>query len=153
MEPEFRIRPVGIVESPVHELVDENWGAVVSRIRLRPEYFGSLTGLQDFSHVLVITYLHRAKYIPSKHLQHRPRGLQSMPKVGIFSQRVKDRPNPIGVTAVAVVGLGDDHIDVRGLDAVDATPVIDIKPYLPHFDRIETPRFPEWAAELMKDYF
>jgi len=58
-----------------------------------------------------------------------------MPKVGIFSQRVKDRPNPIGVTTVEIISIGDDYIDVCGLDAIDATPVIDIKPYFPQYDK------------------
>ncbi len=149
----INIVPIGSVKSSVTELVDENWGNVTSRINLFPEYKGSLVGLGDFSHLIVITYLHKAKYIPSKHLQRRPRGMESMPEVGIFSQRVKDRPNPIGVTAVEIISVGDDYIDVRGLDAIDATPVIDIKPYYPHYDKIETPRIPEWVDRLMKDYF
>ena len=153
MEQEINIIPIGSVKSSVTELVDENWGNVTSRINLFPEYKGSLVGLEDFSHLIVITYLHKAKYIQSKHLQRRPRGMKSMPEVGIFSQRVKDRPNPIGVTAVEIISVGDDYIDVRGLDAIDATPVIDIKPYYPHYDKIETPRIPEWIDRLMKDYF
>jgi len=153
MEQKINIIPIGSVKSAVTELVDENWGNVTSRINLFPEYKGSLAGLEDFSHVIVITYLHQAKYIPSKHLQRRPRGMESMPEVGIFSQRVKDRPNPIGVTAVEIISVGDDYIDVRGLDAIDATPVIDIKPYFPHYDKIEVPQIPEWVDRLMKDYF
>jgi len=147
------IKPIGFVESSVTEMVDENWGSVSSRIKLLSEYEGSLIGLEDFSHAIVITYLHRAKYIPSKHLQRRPRGLKSMPTVGIFSQRVKDRPNPIGITSVEILSVGRDSLDVRGLDAIDGTPVIDIKPYFPHFDSVEKARIPEWVGRLMKNYF
>ena len=153
MEQEINIIPIGLVKSSVTELVDENWGNVTSRINLKAEYKGSLVGLEDFSHVIVITYFHQAKYIPSKHLQRRPRGMESMPKVGIFSQRVKDRPNPLGVTAVEIISVGSDYLDVSGLDAIDATPVIDIKPYYPHYDKIETPQIPEWVDRLMKNYF
>ena len=153
MKQEINIIPIGFVESSVTELVDENWGDVASRINLDSEYKGSLVGLEDFSHAIVITYLHRAKYIPTQHLQRRPRGIESMPKVGIFSQRVKDRPNSIGVTAVEIISVGDDYLDVCGLDAVDATPVIDIKPYYPQYDKIETPKIPEWVDRLMKNYF
>ena len=153
MTQHFSIYPIGFVRSPIKEAVDENWGGVTSRIDLVPEYRGSLVGLADFSHAIVITYLHQAKYIPSKHLQRRPRGLESMPEVGIFSQRVKDRPNPVGVTAVEILGVGDTYLDVRGLDAIDATPVIDIKPYYPQYDRVESPRIPEWVDRLMEDYF
>ena len=150
---EISIKPIGSVSSPVTERVDKNWGEVTSRIILKPEYKGSLLGLEDFSHAIIVTYLHQAKFIPSKHLQRRPRGLESMPKVGIFSQRVKDRPNPIGVTAVKIIGVGDDYLEVRGLDAIDNTPVIDIKPYYPHYDKIEAPCIPEWVNRLMEDYF
>ena len=76
-----------------------------------------------------------------------------MPKVGIFSQRAKNRPNPIGVTAAEIVAVGHDYLVVRGLDAIDGTPILDIKPYYPHFDRIEAPRVPEWVDRLMKGYF
>lgn len=149
----FEMTAVGFVRSPVRECVDAHWGGVVARIELLPEYKGSLAGLEDFSHAIIVTYLHQAKYIRAKHLQRRPRGLRRMPKVGLFSQRVKDRPNPVGVTAVEITGVAEDYLEVRGLDAVDATPVIDIKPYFPRFDRIDAPRVPEWVNRLMQDYF
>lgn len=76
-----------------------------------------------------------------------------MPIVGIFSQRAKDRPNPIGVTAVKIVDVGDDYLEVRGLDAIDTTPVLDIKPYYPEYDRIKNPTTPNWVKRLMKGYF
>lgn len=153
MTDEIRIKTIGSVSSPVAERVDKKWGEVISRVNLKSEYRGSLAGLENFSHAIIVTYLHQAKYVPSKHLKRRPKGLESMPEVGIFSQRVKDRPNPIGITAVKIIGVGDDYLEVRGLDAIDATPVIDIKPYYPHFDRIEAPSTPEWVDHLMEDYF
>jgi tRNA (adenine37-N6)-methyltransferase len=120
---------------------------------LQPEYIGALSGLEDFSHAIIITYLHQAKYEKEKHLQRRPQGLESMPEVGIFSQRAKDRPNPIGVTAVKIINVGNDYIEVQGLDAINETPVLDIKPYFPHYDKIDLPRVPEWVYRLMKKYF
>lgn len=144
---------IGRVSSPVTEKTDENWGRVVSRILLEPEFSGGLLGLKDFSHAIVVTYLHEARYERERHLQRRPRGLAEMPKVGIFSQRAKDRPNPIGITAVKIMAVGDSCLEVQGLDAVDGTPVLDIKPYVPQFDRIEEPVVPEWTDRLMKSYF
>ncbi|MCE5283812.1 MAG: tRNA (N6-threonylcarbamoyladenosine(37)-N6)-methyltransferase TrmO [Deltaproteobacteria bacterium] len=144
---------IGRVSSPVTEKTDENWGGVVSRILLEPEFSGGLLGLKDFSHAIVVTYLHEARYERERHLQRRPRGLVEMPKVGIFSQRAKDRPNPIGITAVKIMGVGDSCLEVQGLDAVDGTPVLDIKPYVPQFDRVEKPVVPEWTDRLMKGYF
>jgi len=153
MPDEIKIKPIGFVTTSVTERMDENWGKVTSRIVLKPEYKGALMGLKDFSHAIILTYLHQAKYIPSKHLQRRPRGMETMPRVGMFSQRVKDRPNPIGVTAVEILDINDDSLEVRGLDAIDKTPVIDIKPYYPHYDRIDAPKIPDWVNILMKKYF
>ena len=144
---------IGRVSSPVTEKTDENWGGVVSRILLEPEFSGGLPGLKDFSHALVVTYLHEGRYERKRHLQRRPRGREDMPRVGIFSQRAKDRPNPIGITAVEILEVGDTRLEVRGLDAVDGTPLLDIKPYVPHFDRVEKPVVPEWTDRLMKGYF
>ncbi len=147
------LAPIGIVSSPVTEQTDENWGKVISRINIEAEYIGALNGLAEFSHAIIITYLHQARYDKEKHLQRRPRGLESMPKIGIFSQRAKDRPNPIGVTAVRIISVGDGYVEVQGLDAVDRTPVLDIKPYYPHYDRIEAAKVPEWVNRLMEQYF
>jgi tRNA-Thr(GGU) m(6)t(6)A37 methyltransferase TsaA len=149
----IELSPIGYVSSPVTEKVDENWGGVISRILLKPEYTGALLGLKDFSHAIMVTYLHQAHYEKEKHLQRRPRDLEGMPKVGIFSQRVKDRPNPIGVTAVKIISLGDDYLEIQGLDAISNTPVLDITPYFPQYDKIETSIVPEWVDRLMEKYF
>lgn len=147
------VNPIGLVESPVKDPVDENWGSVTSRIVLKSEYGPGLLGLGDFSHIIVVTFLHQASFDPARHLQRRPRGLERMPKVGIFSQRAKDRPNPLGITAVELLAVGENHITVRGLDAIDGTPVVDIKPYYPHYDRVDSAVVPAWVEELMKHYF
>ncbi len=76
-----------------------------------------------------------------------------MPKVGILSQRAKNRPNPIGITSVKIIGVGHDHLEIQGLDAINGTPVLDIKPYYPQFDRVDSPRVPEWVNRLMESYF
>ncbi len=153
MEESIALRPIGHVVSTIEETIDEKWGDVVSRIVLLPEYRGGLDGLDRFSHAVIVTYLHRAKYEMTKHLKRSPRGLESMPRVGIFSQRTKDRPNPIGTTAVRLIGVGTDDLEVQGLDAINGTPVLDIKPYFPQYDRVENPGIPEWVNELMKAYF
>lgn len=153
MDQEITIKSIGHVRCGVREPRDENWGDILARIELHREYSGALAGLADFSHALVICYLHRAVYKASEHLQRRPRGDAGLPKVGIFSQRVKDRPNPLGVTAVEIVGVGNDYLEVRGLDAIDTTPVVDIKPYFPQFDQISDARVPDWVNRLMQGYF
>jgi tRNA (adenine37-N6)-methyltransferase len=152
-EKEIKLVPIGFVSSPATKQTDENWGQITSRILLEPEYTGALSGLGDFSHAIIVTYLHQASYEKEKHLQRRPRGLESMPEVGIFSQRAKDRPNPIGVTAVKIIHVTDCYIEVHGLDAINDTPVLDIKPYYPHYDKIDSPKVPEWVNRLMEKYF
>ena len=149
----LKVVPIGHVVCPVAEPTDEGWGSITSRVRLLPEYRDGLIGIDAFSHALVVTWLHRSKYEAARHLQRRPRGLESMPLVGIFAQRAKDRPNPIGITAVSIVGLEEDALVVRGLDAIDGTPVVDLKPYYPAYDEVKGARVPEWVDRLMTGYF
>jgi tRNA-Thr(GGU) m(6)t(6)A37 methyltransferase TsaA len=147
------LKIIGYVESNVKEQTDERWGEVEARIVLQPEYREGLQGIDQFSHALIVTFLHEARFDSSKHLIRRPRGLATMPAVGIFAQRAKDRPNPLGITAVSIVGVESSVLVVRGLDAIDGTPVVDVKPYYPAYDRVENAVVPEWVDRLMKDYF
>ena len=83
----------------------------------------------------------------------RPRGMEDMHEVGVFAQRTKFRPNPIGVTAVKLLGIAGNVVKVRGLDALDGTPVLDLKPYLPPFDRVDDVKMPPWVGHVMEGYF
>jgi len=149
---EFAVRPVGIVENSVAQKKEDFWGSEVSVIRLEEEYRGGLEGLEEFSHALVLCMLDRAQYVRQKHLRRRPRDRADMPMLGIFSQRTKDHPNTIGVTAVEILAVSEDTLTVRGLDAIHGTPVLDIKPYFPAFDRRDA-RTPDWVDKLMERYF
>jgi tRNA-Thr(GGU) m(6)t(6)A37 methyltransferase TsaA len=153
MKTKYEMNPIGFVRSPVTEGVDEGWGDVVSDIVLDPEYAAGLQGLEGFSHALIIFLMHEASFDAHRDLVRRPRGLIDMPELGIFSQRAKHRPNPIAVTAVAIAGIRENVLSVRGLDAVDNSPVLDIKPYFPAFDLRPDARVPEWVDRLMKGYF
>ena len=144
---------IGRVASPVTAQTDAGWGQVTARVVLEPAYRAGLRGLADFSHVIVVTLLHEAAFDPARHLVRRPRGLATMPEVGIFAQRAKDRPNPLGITVVPLLEVTADGLVVRGLDAIDGTPVLDVKPYYPQYDRVAAPRVPEWVDRLMQDYF
>lgn len=149
----MEIAVIGYVENDVIERRDRDWGSVRSRIKLLNDYAGGLRGLEDFSHAIILTYLHEAKFIREKHLERRPRNLPEMPLVGIFSQRAKDRPNPIGLTSVKIIDVDKDFLLVEGLDAINGTPVLDIKPYYPQYDRIDDPIIPEWVTCLLESYF
>jgi tRNA (adenine37-N6)-methyltransferase len=149
----MEFRPIGFVKSPVTEPIDENWGNVVSRIHLTKPWGRGLRGLEEFSHLLIVFHMHQAAHDPKTDLLRRPRGRADMPEVGIFAQRAKHRPNPVGITAVRLLEVQGSTLIVRGLDAIDGSPVLDIKPYVPEFDRVATPRVPGWMKKLLKGYF
>ena len=120
---------------------------------MKPECAAGLDGLERFSHVLVLFYMHLDPDGEAPAVVRRPRGRSDMPPVGVFAQRGRMRPNPIGVTAVRIVRVEPGRLTVRGLDALDGTPVLDLKPYVPVFDRVEGARVPEWMDRLMPGYF
>jgi tRNA (adenine37-N6)-methyltransferase len=145
---------IGYVRSTVREPTDQGWGPVVSQIELLPEFGAGTLGLEGFSHVIVVAFLHRARFEPAAHtLRRRPQGRAEFPEVGIFAQRAKNRPNRIGITTVELLAVAGPRLEVRGLDAIDGTPVLDIKPYFPQYDAKTTVRTPDWVSELMRDYF
>ena len=148
----MEIKPIGYVHNAVAQKKHVAWGEDVSVIMLEEAYAGGLQGREDFSHVIVLFYLDKAKYEKEKHLQRRPQNRQDMPVVGIFAQRTKDRPNTIGVTAVEIVSVEERCLTVKGLDAIDGTPVLDLKPYYPVYDRKDA-AVPEWVERLMEHYF
>ena len=144
--------PIGHVSSPVKEGVDEDWGDVVSEIVIDERLIAGLRGLSDFSHILVIFHMHMSSFDPATDLVRRPQGRADLSPVGIFAQRAKHRPNPIGVTAVELIGVDGGIVRVKGLDAIDGTPILDLKPYFPAYDRRDA-RTPSWVNELMRNYF
>ena len=149
---EIVMKPIGYVHNNVENKKDVAWGQDVSTIHLEEEYYSGLEGLSDFSHAIIIYHLDKAVYDKEKHLQRRPQNRDDMPLVGIFSQRGKDRPNRIGMTSVQIVNVEDTQLTVRGLDAIDGTAVLDIKPYYPVYDKKDA-IVPEWVDRLMEHYF
>lgn len=148
----FVMTPIGRVQNEVVVKKHHAWGADVSTIVLDEAYAPGLAGLEDFSHATILFYLDQAKYVSERHLLRRPQNREDMPVVGIFAQRCKDRPNQIGMTSVEIVAVEEGRLVVRGLDAIDGTPILDIKPYYPMYDRREA-TIPEWVERLMEHYF
>jgi tRNA-Thr(GGU) m(6)t(6)A37 methyltransferase TsaA len=146
-------RPIGIVRNDIKEPTDEGWGGVVSEIVLDQHLADGLDGIEQFSHVLVLFWMHRAAEAEPVRMRRRPQGRQDMPEVGIFAQRARHRPNPIGVTAVAMLRREGHRLTVQGLDAIDGTPVLDVKPYVPRYDAVASPIVAEWINRLMERYF
>jgi tRNA-Thr(GGU) m(6)t(6)A37 methyltransferase TsaA len=145
--------PIGVVRNGVMDARDQEWGRVVSEHQLQPELADGLCGLDQFSHVLVLFFMHGAKFDPVTHLTRRPRDRPDMPVVGLFAQRSRHRPNPVAVTTVELKRISGSSLFVRGLDAIDGTPVLDVKPHVPAFDAPTHPRLPEWVSRLMEGYF
>jgi tRNA-Thr(GGU) m(6)t(6)A37 methyltransferase TsaA len=146
--------PIGYVRNSVTRMSEGHWAKVESEIHLEEVYAAGLQGLEDFSHVMVVFYLHEAQgFDPAKQLLRHPRGMEHLREVGVFAQRTKYRPNPIGVTSVELRSIRGNVAVVRGLDALDGTPVLDLKPYMPMFDRIDDARVPAWVAQFMEGYF
>jgi tRNA-Thr(GGU) m(6)t(6)A37 methyltransferase TsaA len=147
--------PIGIVHSPIHEPLDDVWGGLTARIELDPSRFSadSLVGLDAFSHVEIVFVFDRVAddeiHLGARH----PRGRTDWPKIGIFAQRGKNRPNRIGITICRLLSVHDLTIEVEGLDAIDGTPVLDIKPYLREFAPRGEIHQPGWATELMSQYW
>lgn len=150
---EIEFQTIGVVKNDVDEKKDSGWGKDISKIIVDENYSDGLKGLEEFSHVIVIYYLDKAEFELKKHILRRPRNREDMPLIGIFAQRAKDRPNPIGITSVKLVSVNKNVITVKGLDAINGTPVLDIKPYFPLYDCRSEATVPQWVSLLMENYF
>lgn len=154
MSDSFPVRPVGRVSSPRTDPDHTTgWGDVEARIELTKE-LGShaLDGLAGFSHVEVVFWFDRITPRDSYAQPARARGRADMPLIGVFAARGPNRPNPIGVSACRIVEVGDSWLTVRGLDAVDGTPVLDLKPVMPTLLPAGVTE-PPWSHDLMADYY
>ena len=148
------LEPVGHVRNDRKELRDDDWGDVSARIELSETFSPeALDGLEEFSHAEVIFHFDRVPESAVERGTRHPRGNQAWPRVGIFAQRAKDRPNRLGTTIVEITRREGRVLTVRGLDAVDGTPVLDIKPLMTEFLPRGAIRQPRWSRELMRDYW
>ena len=150
------VRPIGWVRSSCAAAVDDFWGGTVARIELDASQFPAeaLAGLADFSHVQIIYSFHQVNPASIVTAAEHPRENPAWPKVGIFAQRKKSRPNRLGLSTCRLLGVDSLTISVAELDAIDGTPVLDIKPYVLEFEpRREDVKQPKWISELMADYF
>jgi len=143
------LEPVGFVKTEVvgKEVRDKN---VVSRIVFREEYTEALEGVEEFSHLFVLFWLHGMSNEDKRIMKVRPRGRSDMPLLGIFATRTPHRPNPIGLTRVKLLKVEGNVITVQGLDAFDGTPVLDIKPF-DSWDTTEDFKVPKWWKKLEKE--
>jgi tRNA-Thr(GGU) m(6)t(6)A37 methyltransferase TsaA len=141
--PEIKLKPIGTVRSEIKERVKGHTAPATAAIEIDPTLTEALDNLDEFSHIIVIYWLHQSrrpaplKVYPGRHAHPQP--------VGVFASRSPDRPNPIGKSTVRLLQREGNILTVAGLDAIDGTPVLDIKPYIPGLDSIENATAPPWT--------
>ncbi|PIC02158.1 SAM-dependent methyltransferase [Caulobacter sp. X] len=147
--------PIGRVEGGRDVPEDDDWGESRARIVLDPERFDdeALMGLDTFSHAEIVYVFDRVTDDQIVAGARHPRGNKAWPRIGIFAQRGKNRPNRIGVTVCEIVAVNGRTLEVKGLDAIDGTPVLDIKPVMSGFAPRGEVREPDWAREIMAAYW
>ena len=164
------LSPVGIVHSPIKTpfLTSNGKGITskrdpekvrqhlkeldqtISRIEIDPALSGILDGIEDYSHLVILYWAHKVTRADRAITRVHPMGRKENPKVGIFSTGSPVRPNPILFTTVKLVAREENILSVTGLDAVDASPVLDIKPYVRAFYPKENTRIPDWMDRIIK---
>jgi tRNA-Thr(GGU) m(6)t(6)A37 methyltransferase TsaA len=151
----YGLVPVARVVGGRDVVRDDDWGAERATIRLDGERFtpDAVAGLDAFSHLEVVYLFDRVDPAGVELGARRPRGNPDWPRVGIFAQRAKDRPNRLGVSRCTLLAVDGLDLAVAGLDAVAGTPVLDIKPYMSEFAPRGPVRQPAWSSELMAGYW
>lgn len=147
-EEKIALRPIGTVRNAVTEIEHDGGDSLVSEIIINSEYEEALEGIEQFSHLIIIFWMHQVP--PTKrHLKKvHPRGRLDLPLRGVLATRTQYRPNPVGIKTVKLLERCGSVLKVMGLDALDGTPVLDIKPYIPDYDRALGARVPRWVKQL-----
>lgn len=150
----FQITSIATIYNTQTETTDDLWGNIISEIRLNENiHEESIKGIETFSHIEVIYIFHKAINNNIITKSEYPRENPNWPKVGIFAQRKKNRPNFIGSTICEILNCENKSIFVKMLDAINETPVVDIKPIMKEFFPIKEIKQPQWSIELMKNYW
>ncbi|MBL7062499.1 MAG: tRNA (N6-threonylcarbamoyladenosine(37)-N6)-methyltransferase TrmO [Dehalococcoidia bacterium] len=144
---DMTLTPIGVVKNSIKDLETEDWKKAVCEIIVNEDQKEALSLIEEFSHVIVLYWMHKVS--PSQRLVMRvhPRGRQDLPLVGVLASRSPARPNPIGVSTVTLLERRDNVLKVMGLDAADGTPVLDIKPYIPGYDSPAKAETPDWVTK------
>jgi tRNA-Thr(GGU) m(6)t(6)A37 methyltransferase TsaA len=142
----IELQPIGQVRNGITEHGDVVWEDLVSEVVIEENYAAALEGLEEFSHLWVLFWLHQRDR--EVILKVHPEGRQELPEVGVLATRSPRRPMPLAMTAVRLLERRGNVLVVRGLDALDGTPVLDIKPYLVRGDSIAEATIPDWLQRL-----
>lgn len=142
----MEFKAIGTVRNGVKRTVRHGWREVVSDIIVDDSLAEALDGLEEFSHLIVLYWMHQLTPGRELPLKTHPMGKPELPLVGRFATRSPSRPNPVGQATVRLLERRGNILKVKGLDAIDGTPVIDIKPYIPGYDSAADARAPEWTT-------
>jgi tRNA-Thr(GGU) m(6)t(6)A37 methyltransferase TsaA len=145
----IELKPVGFVSTGIADGEFRKRDRV-SRIVLQEDLGEALDGIEDFSHLFVVFWMHKIPLKQRGKLKVHPRGRNDLPLLGAFATRTPYRPNPIGLTLVELADVHGNVLTVRGLDALDKTPVLDIKPF-DYWDMVQNARVPKWWRKLEKE--
>jgi tRNA-Thr(GGU) m(6)t(6)A37 methyltransferase TsaA len=145
----MKLEPIGFVRNEMEEKPERgfDWRQIVSEIIIEPRLTEGLDSLDDFSHVIVISWMHQATEKDKMALKVHPRGRKELAPVGVFASRSPYRPNPLGKATVRLLERRGNILKVQGLDFINGTPVIDIKPYIPGHDLAEGATTPPWVQK------
>ena len=145
---EIKLKPIGVVHNEIKQTGYRDCKNIISEIEIDAKWAELLDGIEEFSHIIVLFWMHAVPLDSPRPTKVHPRGRADLPLVGLFATRAPQRPNPIGITIVKLLKRQGTTLTVQGLDAIDGTPVIDIKSYMiPRIARNEI-RMPEWVAKL-----
>jgi len=140
------IKPLGQAKNKVDKPMLPGWKDVTTEIVIDKNYAKGLDGIEDYSHIIIVYWMDKEKEC---HLKHHPQGKEDIPFVGIFACRCPQRPNRIAISTVELVKRKDNVLIVKGLDIVDGTPILDIKPYTPQYDNVGKAKVPNWVSKLV----
>ncbi len=144
--PGVSLKAIGIVRNEVKQPLRHGWREIVSDIVVDSNLTEALDNLDEFSHIIVLYWLHQLPAGRQLSLKVHPMGKPELPLVGRFATRSPSRPNPVGQSTVRLLERRGNILRVKGLDAIDGTPVIDIKPYIPGYDSATDAKAPPWIT-------
>ncbi len=142
----IKLKPLGVAKNQVKKPTLPGWKDIVTEIVIDKKYALGLDGIEDYSHVIIVYWMDKENEC---HLKHHPQGREDIPYVGIFACRCPQRPNRIAMSTVTLLGRKNNVLKVKGLDIVSGTPILDIKPYTPQYDKVGKSKVPKWVNKLV----
>jgi len=150
----IEMTPIGYVKNKKKEVTDDRWGTIISEIILAENIIEeALDGIEAFSHLDVIFYMDKVSDEKAKAQHRHPRNNPDLPKLGTYAQRNKSRPNKIGLTTVELLEKTGRTLKIKNLDAIDGTPILDIKPVMKEFEPKGNIKQLVWTQVIMKNYW